>query len=223
MGSDIFVVTLDGPAGVGKTTLARGVAAYFGVAYLDTGAMYRCVAWTLGDRSWEWSGEKLTAALDTLTFAMRGTGAETRLLLNNKEIGEVIRTETVGLWASHVARLPQVRAYLTTVQQSLGQRVPLVAEGRDMGTVVFPDAAYKFFLDASPAVRAQRRWLQLKNAGMDENLQALTEQMRVRDEQDRNRALAPLRPAKDALVIDTGSLTLTGVQQRIISVVEGRC
>lgn len=216
---DIVVITLDGPAGVGKTTLARGVAEHLGIAYLDTGAMYRSVAWSLGELSWEWDEEKLAKALGNLAFTMRGTGAETRLLVNKEEIGEAIRTEKVGLWASHVAKLPQVRACLTAAQQALGQRMSLVAEGRDMGTVVFPKAANKFFLDASPEVRAQRRWLQLKDAGMDENLGMLTEQMRIRDEQDRNRVLAPLCPAKDALIIDTGGLTLEEVLKKIISAI----
>ena len=221
---EIFVITLDGPAGVGKTTLACAVAEHFGVAYLDTGAMYRSIAWTLGESSWEWPEEKLVAALEKCVFHLQGKGAGTRLFLNNEEIGEAIRTETAGLWASYLARLPLVRARLTAVQQSLGSRIALVAEGRDMGTVVFPAAAYKFFLDAAPAVRARRRWLQLKSAGKEENLDALTEQMRIRDEQDRNRAIAPLCPAPDAVIIDTGVLTRKEVLENIISAIgKTRC
>lgn len=212
----IFVVTLDGPAGVGKTTQARAVAEKLEVAYLDTGAMYRSVARILGEGSWEWSEQRLARGLAELNFSLRGAGAATRLCVNDHEVGEDIRTETVGLWASHVARLPLVRERLTEVQRSLGQRVALVAEGRDMGTVVFPAARFKFFLDASPEVRARRRWMQLQDAGIAEDLDALTRQMRIRDDQDRNRALAPLKPAEDAVIIDTGLLGPDQVLEQII-------
>ncbi|GAU09679.1 (d)CMP kinase [Desulfoplanes formicivorans] len=215
-GKPLFVVTIDGPAGVGKTTLARAVAEKLGVAYLDTGAMYRSVAWMLGKGSWEWSEEKLDRGLDKLAFSIQGAGEATILLVNGHETGSKIRTETVGLWASHVAKIPQVRRRLTEIQRSLGQSVSLVAEGRDMGTVVFPKALFKFFLDASPEVRARRRWLQLRDAGSTEDLEGLTRQMRIRDEQDRNRAIAPLRPAEDAVCIDTGMLDPAQVLEQII-------
>jgi cytidylate kinase len=216
-GKHVFVVTIDGPAGVGKTTLARAVAQHLGVAYLDTGAMYRSVAWILGEGAWEWSEEKLARSLVSLDFSLQGAGEATILLVNGREVGPEIRTETVGLWASHVAKIPRVRSRLTEIQRSLGQRVSLVAEGRDMGTVVFPNAGFKFFLDASPEVRARRRWLQLRDAGSTEDLQVLTRQMRMRDEQDRNRAIAPLKPAKDAVCIDTGPLEPSQVLQQILA------
>ncbi|WP_462323850.1 (d)CMP kinase [Desulfoplanes sp.] len=212
----VFVVTLDGPAGVGKTTQARGVAEQLGVAYLDTGAMYRSVAWILGHGSWDWADETLAQGLAGMRFSIEGAGAATTLFVNDNRVGREIRTEAVGLWASHVAQLPLVRNRLTEVQRFLGQSVSLVAEGRDMGTVVFPSARFKFFLDASPEVRAKRRWLQLQDAGMTEDLEELTRRMRIRDEQDRNRAIAPLRPADDAVIIDTGVLGPEGVLERII-------
>ena len=215
-GTGLFVVTIDGPAGVGKTTLARAVAQHLGVAYLDTGAMYRSVAWILGQGSWEWPEEQLAQGLARLDFSIQGAGEATTLLVNGHAAGSEIRTETVGLWASHVAKIPQVRCRLTEIQRSLGQSVSLVAEGRDMGTVVFPKALFKFFLDASPEVRAKRRWLQLRDAGRTEDLQELTRQMRMRDEQDRHRAIAPLKPAKDAVCIDTGSLDPSQVLQQIL-------
>jgi cytidylate kinase len=221
-GKPVFVVTIDGPAGVGKTTLARAVAQHMGVAYLDTGAMYRSVAWMLGKGSWEWSEEKLARGLDKLVFSIQGAGETTILLVNGREVGSKIRTETVGLWASHVARIPLVRTRLTEIQRSLGQKVSLVAEGRDMGTVVFPNALFKFFLDASPEVRARRRWLQLREAGSTEDLEDLTRQMRIRDEQDRNRAIAPLRPAEDAMCIDTGPLEPSQVLQQILARISGQ-
>lgn len=217
MESEPMIVTLDGPSGVGKTTLAQRVAGRLGIAYLDTGAMFRGVAWTLGEGAWQWEETRIRKALDELCFSMRGVGAETALLLNGTPLAEAIRTETVGMWASHMARLNVVRAALKEAQQALGGTHALLAEGRDMGSVVFPRARYKFFLDASPEVRARRRWEQLRAMGREEDLAVLTEQMRMRDEQDRSRSIAPLKPAPDAEIIDTGGLTLEDVFERICS------
>jgi cytidylate kinase len=212
-----MIVTLDGPSGVGKTSLAQRVAGRLGIAYLDTGAMFRGVAWTLGEGAWQWEEARIREALDELCFSLRGVGAETALLLNGTPLTEAIRTEIVGMWASHMARLSVVRAALKEAQQALGATHALLAEGRDMGSVVFPRARYKFFLDASPEVRARRRWDQLRAMGREEDLAVLTEQMRMRDEQDRSRSIAPLKPAPDAEIIDTGGLTLEDVFERICS------
>ena len=211
MGSEPMIVTLDGPSGVGKTSLAKKVAEHLGIAYLDTGAMFRGVAWSLGDGAWEWGTDKILDGLQRICFSLRGSGSTTELLLNGTPLTSAIRTESVGLWASHMARIEVVRTALKEAQQSLGKAHDLLAEGRDMGSVVFPSARYKFFLDASAEVRAMRRWEQLREMGQEENLATLTEQMRVRDEQDRTRAIAPLRPALDAVIIDTGALTLDEV------------
>lgn len=202
-----LIVTIDGPAGVGKSCMAKQLARELSIPYLDTGAMFRTIAWKLGEGSWTWDVAKLEAELARFDFALSGIGEESVLSVNGTPVGDEIRTEQVGMWASNVATLPVVRTYLKTAQQTLGATFSLVAEGRDMGTVVFPDAPYKFFLDASVEERANRRFLQLQTLGKPAELEELKEQIAKRDHQDRNRAVAPLKAADDAVTIDTTELT----------------
>lgn len=202
-----LIVTLDGPAGSGKTTVARMVADRLGIAYLDSGAMFRAFALRLGAQSWAWSEDVLRQRLVGLDFALQGRGGEAELFLNGEPLGQEIRREEVGMWASNLAKSGVVREILKQAQQRLGAGTALVAEGRDMGSVVFPRARYKFFLDAALEERARRRWLQLKEMGVNEDLDALIANLRQRDDQDRNRAIAPLMPADDAVIIDTAGLT----------------
>lgn len=211
-----LIVTLDGPAGVGKTTLAKRLAEALGVAYLDTGAMFRAVAWKLGEGAWDWPEERLSEALGAVRFSLSGQGADSRLALNGEPLSEAIRTEAVARWASNVARLPVVRAALKKAQQDIGRDCPLVVEGRDMGSVVFPAAPRKFFLDADPAVRAERRVDQLRQAGQAADFEETLAQIKARDDQDRNRAAAPLKPAADAVIVDTSRLDVEGVFQVIL-------
>ncbi len=211
-----LIVTLDGPAGVGKTTLAKRLAEALGVAYLDTGAMFRAVAWKLGEGAWDWPEQRLSEALGAMCFSLSGQGADSRLSLNGEPLSEAIRTEAVARWASNVARLPVVRAALKKAQQDIGRDCPLVVEGRDMGSVVFPAAPRKFFLDADPAVRAERRVDQLRQAGQAADFEETLAQIKARDDQDRNRAAAPLKPAADAVIVDTSRLDVEGVFQVIL-------
>lgn len=211
------IVTLDGPAGVGKTTLAKRVADALAVAYLDTGAMFRSIALILGHGTGELSEAELDARLAEISFTLSGSGSRSLLSVNGRVIGDEIRTEEVGMMASVVGTLPRVRAFLKQQQQAVGAATSLVAEGRDMGTVVFPQAGAKFFLDADPEIRAERRVRQLAELGKPADLAATIEQIKARDHQDRNRAVAPLKPAEDAHIIDTGPLDIEGVFQAIIS------
>ncbi|WP_432738246.1 (d)CMP kinase [Maridesulfovibrio sp. FT414] len=215
-----FIITLDGPAGVGKSSLAKRLADRFEIAYLDTGAMFRGTAWKLGEGSWEWSEERLKEGLDSLEFALSGSGSNSVLSLNGIPLTDEIRTETVGMWASNMARIPAVREYQKIAQRGIGHTTSLIAEGRDMGTVIFPQAACKFFLDADLEERAHRRFLQLQEMGKPADLAELTEQIRVRDEQDRNRKVAPLRPAEDAIIVDTTRLDIHGVFERLVEEVK---
>jgi len=213
----ITIVTLDGPAGVGKTTIARQLADRLGIAYLDTGAMFRSVALFFGEGSWEKPGDQLVPELNRLDFDLEGEGSHSELLLNGYPLSPDIRSEEVGLWASHLARIPVVRDFLRRNQQAIGRIASLVAEGRDMGSVVFPTAKHKFFMDASIDVRAKRRHAQLKAMGMEEDLERIRGQIRIRDDQDRNRVVAPLKPAQDAMIIDTSALDAERVLERIVA------
>ena len=210
-----LVITLDGPGGVGKTTLAKRLAQHLGIAYLDTGAMFRATALKLGPGAWDRSEHELGKKLENLAFTLAGTGQDSRLYVNNTPVGDEIRTETVAMWASNIATLPVVRTFQKKAQRAIGAGTSLVCEGRDMGTVVFPDAKYKFFLEASPEIRAERRYKQLLEMGQKADLKEITAKLKARDRQDTNRAEAPLKPAKDALVIDTGGLSIDQVFDRI--------
>ncbi len=212
----LSIVTLDGPAGVGKSTLAKGVATHLRIAYLDTGAMFRCLALKLGAGAEHLPQEELQERCTAWTFHLQGYGANTALYCNNEPIRSEIRTEEVGNLASRLATVPVVRDILKEAQRALGQNTPLVAEGRDMGSVVFPNARFKFFLDATAEIRAVRRMRQLEEQGESVDLMQLTEQIRQRDSRDKHRAIAPLCPATDATIIDTSSLDIAGVLGKIL-------
>lgn len=211
-----LIVTLDGPAGVGKTTQARRLAQSLGLAYLDTGAMFRFLALKLGPSATMLPEKELIMLCDAWRFSLSGVGTATVLACDGHPIGDEIRTEEVALLASRIAAVPVVRNILRTAQQAIGRTFSLVAEGRDMGTVVFPAARFKFFLDAAAEVRALRRLRDLEARGEKTDLASLTEQIRQRDSQDRNRAVAPLRPADDAMIIDTSDLSVDAVLSRML-------
>lgn len=211
------ILTIDGPAGAGKTSVSRRAAGRLGLAYLDTGAMFRALALRLGPGGHELPAAAIEAALAAMTFSLAGSGADTALLVDGSPLPEAARTEEVGGRASNLAVLPVVRARLRLAQQALGRQVDLLAEGRDMGTVVFPEASRKFFLTASAEVRAARRLGQLAALGKPADYEAILAAIRRRDDQDMHRAEAPLVPAADAVVIDTSALTEDAVVERIVA------
>lgn len=208
------VVTIDGPGGSGKGTLSSLVAAELGWHLLDSGALYRIVAAMARRQANDLTDEKsLVAMIPNLQIAFDGD----RVDVNGDDLSEEIRTGEAGVAASQVAALAEVRDSILTLQKSFQRAPGLVADGRDMGTVIFPQAATKIFLDASAEVRANRRYKQLKNKGLSVNLRDLLEQIQERDARDRGRAVAPLKPAADALIIDSTQMTIEEVLQMIMA------
>ncbi|MDR9500901.1 MAG: (d)CMP kinase [Desulfurivibrionaceae bacterium] len=211
------IITIDGPSGGGKSTVSRMVAAELGYAYLDTGAMYRAVglqAQRLGiDLADE---EQVRAMLAELDLQLEPANGDTRVLLGGEDVSAAIRSAEMGMVASAISALPLVRQKLTQLQQQIGARGRVVAEGRDMGTVVFPQARHKFFLDASPQERARRRVEQLREQGEEAAYDAILAQIIKRDHDDSTRAAAPLRPADDAVLVDSSRLNAREVMQFIM-------
>ncbi|WP_339907136.1 (d)CMP kinase [Pseudomonas guineae] len=219
------VITIDGPSGSGKGTVAGLLAKQLGWNLLDSGALYRLLAFAAGNHGVDLTNEeamKLLAAHLDVQFIAAGDGRGQRIILEGDEVTDLIRNEQVGAGASLVASLPAVRDALLQRQQAFQEMPGLIADGRDMGTVVFPDAPLKVFLTASAEERARRRYLQLKAKGDDVNLASLLDEIQARDERDTQRAVAPLKPAVDAIQLDSTELSIEQVLERILSEVATR-
>ena len=216
----IPVLTIDGPSGSGKGTISRAVADRLGWHYLDSGAIYRAVglaaAWENVDLS-DAEAVAQCAARTEIRFETAESG-ELHVIVNGKDATRQLRMETAGAAASAIAAHPPVRAALVDLQHRFRRLPGLVADGRDMGTVIFPDAAYKVFLTASAEERAKRRHKQLKEKGVSVNLDSLLHEIAARDERDAGRAVAPLKPADDAVVVDATGTPITEVIERVLSV-----
>ncbi len=219
------VITIDGPSGSGKGTVAALLAGKLGWNFLDSGALYRLLAFAARNHGVDLTNEealKVLAEHLDVQFGAARDGHGMVIILEGEDVTEAIRNETVGAGASQVAALPVVRTALLQRQKAFREAPGLVADGRDMGTVVFPDAPLKIFLTASAEERARRRYLQLKARGNDVNLASLLEEIRERDERDTQRAVAPLKPAEDAIQLDSTTLSIEEVLQRILSEVADR-
>lgn len=214
-----LVITIDGASGTGKGAVAQRIAKKLGWKLLDSGALYRVLALAAQKHGVlldnEPALEVLAAHLD-VQFIAAEIDEVSRIVLEGQDVTEMIRTETIGNAASKVAVLPAVRRALLSRQRAFREPPGLVTDGRDMGTVVFPDAELKFYLIASPRVRALRRYNQLKAANIHVNLTNLEGELRERDQRDHERAVAPLKPAEDAIMIDTEHLTIDQVVEHMM-------
>jgi CMP/dCMP kinase len=218
------VVAIDGPAGVGKSTAARLAAQRLGYTLVDTGALYRAVALAASERGVDLAdGAALAAVARSLSIELgQGPDGRTRLVVDGRDRSDDIRRNDISMAASTASKHPPVRAALLDLQRQLGQAGGVVLEGRDIGTVVFPDAEVKVFLTARPEVRARRRYDELVARGERVELDAILDDVRRRDHQDETRAVAPLRPAEDALIVDSSELGIDGVVAKVVEVVRHR-
>jgi cytidylate kinase len=221
--SDVPVVTIDGPSGSGKGTIARMLARELGFHFLDSGALYRLLALAANRRGIDLDDEAGLAELsEELDIRFPAQADAQRVLLDGEDVSQEIRTEAAGAGASRVAALPAVRTALLQRQRSLRTAPGLVADGRDMGTVVFPDAQAKIFLTATSEERAKRRYNQLKEIGIIPVYEDILADIQVRDERDANRAVAPLGPAEDAGIVDTTGLDIPATLQRVRNLLKNR-
>lgn len=216
------IITVDGPSGAGKGTLCYALAEKLGFSLLDSGAIYRVTGLAAMKANVDFSNEaalaELAHSLDIQFIPQQG---EVQIILNGENISQQIRTQQVADAASKVAVYPQVRQALLALQQNFAnQDNGLIADGRDMGTVVFPNAAVKLFLDASAEERAKRRLKQLQNKGINGNFAQILAEIKERDDRDRNRAVAPLKPASDALLLDSTELSIEEVINQALAYIQ---
>jgi cytidylate kinase len=220
-----LVITIDGPAAAGKSTTARAVARHLGCLYLDSGAMYRAFGLKVDRLGWASSlvdTPRIAELARSTTIGFTGPRDHPAVVLDGELLGDEIRTPRASELASRVAAIPAVRARMADLQRALAAQEPLVAEGRDMGTVLFPNAAVKVFLVASVEERARRRQRELGGRGVDQPLAEVQAEIEARDRRDRERDIAPLVPATDALVVDTSGLTVDQQIQAVLRAVDAR-
>ena len=216
-----YAIAIDGPSGAGKSTIARAAAKHFGFIYVDTGAIYRTVglaAYRGGiDRR---DASAVEALLPQLEIAMRYTDAgEQHMYLNGEDVTALIREPEISICASDVAALPSVRAFLMELQRRMARENSVIMDGRDIGTVVLPDAEVKIFLTASAEARARRRLLELEQKGMKQSFDEVLRDIKYRDEQDSHRAAAPLKKAEDAIAVDTSELNFDESLELVVKII----
>lgn len=224
MDEKIYSVAVDGPSGAGKSTLAKALAAELGILYVDTGALYRTIGVYMSRHGID-SGDSaaVIAALPQLHIAMRydDEGLQ-RMELNGEDVTAAIRLPEVSMYASAVSAIPEVRDYLLELQRSFARKSSVIMDGRDIGTVVLPDAQVKIFLQAAVEIRARRREKELRERGTPRPFEQVLAEMKERDYNDTHRATAPLRPAEDAVVVDTGELNFQESFERLLEIIRER-
>lgn len=216
-------IAIDGPAGAGKSTIAKMVSKKLNCIYVDTGAMYRAVALFFIKNGIASDDEKRIAKeIENIHVDIQFEVGEQRVLLNGKDVTEEIRAERVGKWASEISKYTVVREYLVKMQREVAAKQDVVMDGRDIGTVVLPQANVKIYLTASSKIRAMRRYNELTQKGVFCDIHDIEQGIMERDAQDMNREISPLRQAKDAILIDSSNMTIDGVVEKIVSLARER-
>ena len=213
-------VAIDGPAGAGKSTVARGAAKLLGFIYVDTGALYRTVALAAERKGALGNDDAVAAVLDSLDVRLKFEDGEQRVYLNGEDVSSLIRTPQISMAASAVSKIPRVREFLLDLQRSIAASNNVIMDGRDIATVVLPDADVKIFLFASPECRAERRYKELLEKGEKVSFEEVLKDVNERDYQDSHREIAPLKPAADSVMADTTGNTLQESIDMIVSVIK---
>ena len=216
-----MVITVDGPAGAGKSTVSKILARKLSYIYLDTGALYRAFAYKVAGEGIPADDEKRLSGLCAgINVSLKNVNSNISIFVDDEDVTEKIRTQEIGMLASKVSAVPVVRKTLLSIQRETGKNGGIVAEGRDMGTVVFPDADFKFFLNASVAERSRRRFTELVEKGESANFEEVKRDLIMRDRQDSERKIAPLKPSKDSIVIDSTGMSITDVVENIMKIIK---
>ena len=216
-------IAIDGPAGAGKSTIAKMVSKKLNCIYVDTGAMYRAVALFFIENGLASDDEKRIAKeIENIHVDIQFEAGDQKVLLNGKDVTEEIRAERVGKWASEISKYTVVREYLVKMQREIAAKQDVVMDGRDIGTVVLPQANVKIYLTASSKVRAMRRYNELTQKGVFCDIHDIEQGIMERDAQDMNREISPLRQAKDAILIDSSNMTIDEVVEKIVSLARER-
>ena len=224
MAKEHYSIAVDGPSGAGKSTLAKALARELNIIYVDTGAIYRTIGLEVFRRGLDPKNEaEVSAILPELSIRMEyeDDGLQ-HMFLNGEDVTADIRLPSISLYASDVSALPAVRAFLLEMQRELARRNCVIMDGRDIGTVVLPDAEVKIYLTASAEERAKRRFLELAARGAGKTYQEVLEEQRLRDDNDMHRAIAPLKPAEDSVIVDTTKLDFEQSKQAVLSIIRER-
>lgn len=218
-----FQIAIDGPAGAGKSSIAKMAAKKLGFVYMDTGAMYRAIGLIFDEqKEYPKNTQERKELCEKADIQIRYEDDAQHVYLNGTDVSEKIRTEKAGNTASYVSTFPEVRSKLVELQQKLSDSMDVIMDGRDIGTVVLPNAQLKIFMDAKPEVRAQRRYLELQKKGIQCDYETILKELKERDDQDRNRSVSPLRQADDAVYLDTSDMTMEDVVTAILTLAEER-